>query len=137
VSRRVVFDTTTVISALVFATGRLAWLRQHWQTGECVPLLSRATALELMRVLSYPKFKLRPEDRQELLAEYLPYCKVIEVTRKCPVSCRDEKDQPFLDLAQSGKAEALISGDRDLLVLAGAVNFRILAPEEYRAESTI
>jgi uncharacterized protein len=134
VSRRVVFDTTTVISALVFTTGRLVWLREHWQMGECEPLLSRATALELMRVLGYPKFKLQPEDRQELLAEYLPYCKIIEVTRKCPVICRDEKDQPFLDLAQSGKAEVLVSGDRDLLALAGQAAFRIQTPEAYRCD---
>jgi uncharacterized protein len=137
VSRRVVFDTSTVVSALLFANGRLAWLRQHWRAEECVPMVSRTTALELTRVLSYPKFGLKPEDRQELLAEYLPYCKVNEVTKRCPVVCRDEKDQPFLDLAQSCKADVLVSGDRDLLVLADAVNFRILSPEEYRAESTI
>ncbi len=48
---RVVFDTTTVVSALLFANGRLAWLRRHWREGECVPLLSAATAAELTRVL--------------------------------------------------------------------------------------
>jgi predicted nucleic acid-binding protein len=34
--------------------------------------------------------------------------------------CRDPHDLPFLRLAVAGKAKALVSGDRDLLTLAGA-----------------
>jgi putative PIN family toxin of toxin-antitoxin system len=127
-----VFDTTTVVSAVVFAAGRLASLRSHWQGGGCVPLISTPTVAELTRVLAYPKFHLSVDDRRELLAEYLPFCEVITVTRKCRIVCRDIKDQPFLDLAQSGRAELLISGDRDLLALAGKTPFGIEAPEAYR-----
>jgi len=58
VKQRVVFDTTTVLSALLFADGRLAWLRQHWREGGCVPLISRATAAELTRVFRYPVYGL-------------------------------------------------------------------------------
>lgn len=111
-SQQVVFDTATVVSALLFGNGRLAWLRRHWREEVCIPLASRATVLELTRVFGYPKFKLSLEDRQELLAEYLPYCKIIEPAKKCPVICRDSKDQPFLDLAHSAKADMLVSGDR-------------------------
>ena len=131
-SRRVVFDTTTVVSALLFKNGRLAWLRQHWREAGCVPLISRATAAELTRVLHYPKFGLSLDDRRELLAEYLPYCEVIEPTEKCALVCRDANDQPFLDLAQSGRAYLLVSGDQDLLALAGQTTFIIEAPEAYR-----
>lgn len=131
-SRRVVFDTTTVVSALLFANGRLAWLRQHWREEGCTPLLSRATAAELTRVLGYPKFRLSQDERRELLGEYLPYCEVIELTEKCDLVCRDINDQPFLDLAQSGKADLLVSGDQDLLVLAGPTGFFIETPEAYR-----
>jgi putative PIN family toxin of toxin-antitoxin system len=130
--RRVVFDTNTVLSALLFANGRLSWLREHWRTGGCVPLLSRETAAELTRVLAYPKFRLSLDDRHELLAEFLPYCEVIDVTKRCEALCRDKKDQPFLDLTQSGKADLLISGDRDLLALAGKTSFGIETPEAYR-----
>lgn len=130
--QRVVFDTATVVSALLFANGRLAWLRPHWREGGCVPLISRATAAELMRVLGYPKFQLSADDRRELLAEYLPCCEVIEITERCVSVCRDVNDQPFLDLAQSGKADVLVSGDLDLLALAGQTTFPIETPEAYR-----
>ncbi len=126
------FDTTTVVSALVFAHRRLSWLLQHWQEGGCTPLISSATATELTRVLGYPKFRLSLEDRRELLAHYVPYCEIVEQVTRCPQTCRDEKDQPFLDLAQSGGAELLVSGDNDLLALAGQTAFLIERPEAYR-----
>lgn len=127
-----VFDTTTVVSALVFANRRLSWLVQHWHDAGCTPLISSATAAELTRVLAYPKFRLALEDRREFLAHYVPYCEIVERVTQCPQSCRDENDQPFLDLAQSGGAELLVSGDNDLLALAGQTTFQIETPEAYR-----
>ena len=134
---RVVFDTTTVVSALLFANGRLTWLRQHWRESGCVPLISRATTAELTRVLGHPKFRLSQEDRRELLAEYLPYCEVVELTERCVLICRDANDQPFLDLAQSGRADVLVSGDRDLLAMVGQTTFLIESPEDYRRRVSV
>ena len=133
---RVVFDTNTVVSALLFANGRLAWLRQHWREGGCTPLISRATVAELTRVLGYPKFRLAPDDSLELLADYLPFCETIELVEGCPAVCRDKSDQPFLDLAQSGKADLLVTGDDDLLALAGQTAFLIETPEDYRLKAS-
>jgi putative PIN family toxin of toxin-antitoxin system len=130
--RRVVFDTNVVLSALLFPDGRLAWLRLHWREGGTVPLVSPTTARELTRVLAYPKFRLSEQYRIELLALYLPYCESVDVAGKCPISCRDGKDQPLLDLAQAGKAHILVSGDQDLLALAGQTAFVIESPEDYR-----
>jgi putative PIN family toxin of toxin-antitoxin system len=116
----------------VFAHGRLSWLLQHWQEGGCTPLISSATATELTRVFGYPKFRLSLDDRRELLAHYVPYCEIVEQVMGCPQTCRDEKDRVFLDLAQSGGAELLVSGDNDLLALAGQTTFHIETPEAYR-----
>jgi putative PIN family toxin of toxin-antitoxin system len=132
VTERVVFDTTVVLSALVFDGGQLTWLRAHWRDGGCIPVASRDTVAELVRILEYRKFRLTTEQRHELLADYLPFCEIVDVTKKCSVVCRDAKDQPFLDLAHSGKADALVSGDRDLLVLAGQTKFLIESPDAYR-----
>jgi putative PIN family toxin of toxin-antitoxin system len=128
----VVFNTNTVISAVVFTSGRLAWLRLQWRDGSCIPLVSRATAKELIRVLGYPKFMLSVERCLELQSDYFPHCENIDVLEKCPVSCRDARDQPFLDLAQSGKADLLVTGDADLLALSGETEFVIETPDSYR-----
>ena len=133
---RIVFDTNVVLSALLFPRGRLAWLRAHWREGEAVPLVSKATVRELMRVLNYSKFRLSEQYRMEALALYLPYCESLIPEDKCPVLCRDAKDQPLLDLAHCAKADALVTGDEDLLVLAGQTVFAIETPEAYRRRIT-
>lgn len=132
VKLRVVFDSTTVVSALCFPSGRLNWLIQHWRSAACRPLVSRFTVAELTRVLAYPKFRLSPSDRLELLSDYLPFCEVVDSVMRGEVGCRDPRDQPFLDLAQSAKADVLVSGDSDLLTLAGQTSFVIETPEAYR-----
>jgi putative PIN family toxin of toxin-antitoxin system len=129
---RVVFDTNVVLSALLLTHDRLSWLVGHWQAGKCVPLISRATAAELARVLAYPNFRLTAIEQLEALSEYIPFCEEVETVQACPVLCRDSKDQKFLDLAQSGKADALVTGDEDLLALAGQTQFLIETPEDYQ-----
>ena len=129
---RVVFDSTTVVSALCFPDGRLRWLVRHWRDLGCTPLISRVTAAEVTRVLAYPKFGLSADARYEFLADYIPFCETIEIAEPCAVICRDRRDQPFLDLAQSGTADVLVSGDSDLLALAGKTAFSIETPESYR-----
>jgi putative PIN family toxin of toxin-antitoxin system len=129
---RVVFDTNVVLSALVFRSQRLKWLRRHWLNEDSVPLISLATEAELRRVFAYPKFKLTQAEQSLLLAEYLSFCNEVDVVVRCPVQCRDREDQVFLDLCESAGADVLVTGDADLLALAGKVGFVIETPEAYR-----
>jgi len=130
---RIVIDTNLVLSALVFAQGRLAPLRLAWQGALCHPLVSSATAAELIRVLAYPKFKLSTQDQQELLADYLPYCTTVRLPAQPPATpdCRDKHDLPFLQLAAAGKADYLVSGDQDLRSLAGHFCCPIITAEQF------
>jgi putative PIN family toxin of toxin-antitoxin system len=130
---RVVIDTNLVLSALVFAQGRLSPLRLAWQGTHCQPLVSSMTATELIRVLAYPKLKLTTEEQQELLADYLPYCTTVRMPSKLPATpaCRDKFDLPFLQLAVAGKADYLVSGDQDLLSLAGQFACPILTADQF------
>lgn len=132
----VVLDTNLVLSALVFTNGRVAALRAAWQGGRCQPLASQATASELMRVLAYPKFKLAPDEREELLADYLPYCRSVSIPARLPklLQCRDANDQMFLLLAAVGKADFLVTGDKDLLVLAPEFNRPIVTVDLFLAQ---
>ena len=45
--------------------------------------------------------------------------------------CRDAKDNKFLELAVSGKADCIVSGDADLLVLNPFRGIPILTPREF------
>lgn len=119
---RVVLDNNVVLSALLFGGGLPARVRAGWQSARFVPLASAATAQELVRVLAYPKFRLTAAEQQDLLADYLPWVQVVRIPEPPPIAppCRDPFDLPFLHLAIAGRAQALVSGDKDLLALAGA-----------------
>ncbi len=77
--RRVVLDTNVVVSALLFEHGRLSWLRPAWMAGDFRPLVSHATAAELLRVLSYSKFHLVEQEIKALLGDFLPFSEPVEV----------------------------------------------------------
>jgi len=117
---RVVLDTNVVLSALVFGGGAAGRMRRVWQRGAISPLASTATVQELVRVLAYPKFRLSQAEQDELLADYLPYTETVRIPQPPPQvpACRDVLDEPFMHLAVAGKAQVLVSGDRDLLALA-------------------
>ena len=78
--RRLVLDTNVLVSALLFPAGTVSWLRDAWQAQAVVPLASRDTTAELIRVLSSPKFQLTADEREELLADYLPWCETVSVS---------------------------------------------------------
>ena len=130
---RVVLDTNVVLSALVFRQGRLAVVRHAWQSGRCQPLVSPATASELVRTLAYPKFVLSADEQRELLADYLPYCTTVRMPQKPPKTpaCRDPLDVPFMQLAVVGTAEYVITGDRDLLALSTRFSCPILTADQW------
>ncbi len=126
---RWVLDTNVVLSALLFPSGRLTWLRDAWRSGTVVPLASRETTTELIRVLHYPRFELTPREREDLLGDYLPHCESVTVSEPVTVpQCRDPRDRPFLELAVAGQADALVTGDKDLLALAAALRIPIVTP---------
>lgn len=118
---RVVLDTNVVLPALLFGGGPAARVRAGWQSGRFVPLASTATAQELVRVFGYPKFRLSPAEQEELLADLMPWVEVVRIPASPPPvpACRDPFDLSILHLAIAGRARALVSGDRDLLALAG------------------
>ncbi len=116
---RVVLDTNCIISTLLFSQQKMAWLRHAWQNEQIIPLASKDTVNKLMRVLAYPKFKLGKDEQALLLADFLPYAATV-VIDKIPEGLpliRDKDDQMFLILAVVGKADALVSGNADILQL--------------------
>ncbi len=133
--RRVVLDTMIVLSAIILSAGRLSCIRHALQQVHLETLVCRETASELLRVLAYPKFKLSTLEQQELLADFLPYADVVELPMPWPdlPICRDEKDQVFLVLAHVGKADALITGDADILAMREDFPGLIMTAETFAA----
>jgi putative PIN family toxin of toxin-antitoxin system len=131
---RVVLDTNALVSALLFS-GVSSKLVSLWQNGLIAPLLSREILDEYLRVLSYPKFALSEEEIKELIQEeILPFAEVVKPKRRLRVVRRDPSDNKFLECAVAGKANVIISGDKDLLSLGRYRQIRIQSPAQFLAD---
>ena len=128
---RAVFDTNVLISALLFensipAQAFFAVLKQ----GEV--LLSAPLADEINRILYQTKFDryLTFEQREEFMIALVETSLLIDVTETIAV-CRDPKDNMLLELAVSGQADMIITGDSDLLALNPFRDIAILNPKDF------
>ena len=132
---RAVIDTNVVVSAFVFRAGTLAWLREAVVNGALIPLVSEKTLAELVRVLAYPRFRLTAEDRENIIVHYMEHAEAIKQprTRARLPRCRDPHDEMFIRLAYAAKADAIVTGDDDLLTLALESRIPILTPVAFRA----
>ena len=127
---RLVLDTNVLVSVLVFG-GSLHWIQQSWRGGLIVPIEGQQTTVELIGVLSYSKFGLNSIEIASLLEDYLPWAEVVDVPDGLDVPTpRDPNDRPFLELAIAGNADALVTGDNDMLVLAPEFPVPIITPRE-------
>ena len=130
--QRIVVDTNVVVSGLLFPRSELRRALEKAQTQ--VMLVSEATKLEFVEVMLRPKFDryIDLEIRKQLAAEYIRACLTVPV-HSTVRACRDPKDDKFLELAVDGRADLILSGDRDLLVLGPFRNIPIVAPMQYLA----
>ena len=130
-TNRIVFDTNVLVSALMFprSVPRQAF-NLAYSTGKI--LASTATTLELEEVLSRKKFEkyFSMEERIQFVARFFADAEIIEIKEKI-TACRDRKDDKFLELAVNGKADYIITGDQDLLLLHPFQNIVIISVSDY------
>lgn len=128
---RFVFDTNTLISAALFRTSvpRQA-VDKALLTGSL--LVSESTSLELVTVFLRTKFDryLERAKRELFLATFLQHTELIEISETIR-ACRDAKDDKFLEVAVSGNAGIIVTGDDDLLMLHPFRTISIMTPRDF------
>jgi len=133
---RYVFDTNTLVSAVLFEhsiPGQA--FRRALKRGEV--LVSPATLEELAEVLQREKFDryVTAAEREEFLEAFVERATFIEPTEEIRI-CRVAKDDKFLELAVSGGAAYLISGDNDLRSLHPFRGIAIVTAAEFLAATS-
>lgn len=125
---RWVVDTNVLVSRLLAPRGVAAQAVDK-ALGTGVLLVSDATLEELAQVLARPRFDpyLSPSDRQQFFRLLSGVSRRIPITQRVQV-CRDPKDDKFLDVALCGQAQAIVTGDKDLLALHPFHGIAIWAP---------
>ncbi len=128
---RYVFDTNVLVSALIFEESKPGQaFRYALQNGQV--LLSLPVLEETAEVMSREKLGryVTAEDRDEFLQALVGRARFIEPAAQIRI-CRDPKDDKFLELAISGAAAHVISGDDDLLTLSPFRGIEILTPHDF------
>jgi uncharacterized protein len=128
---RFVLDTNLAIRAALLDT---SYARRVFETALAVGeiLLSQAVQAELSDVFMRAKFDryVSPLRRLQFLANLIAIATPVQVTVTIRV-CRDPKDDKLLELAVSGQAVCIISGDKDLLVLHPFQDISILSFSDF------
>lgn len=128
---RVVLDTNTLISALLFS-GTASRLVPLWQFRRITVLVSKEILEEYLRVLAYPKFQLGDREIRALIEEeLLPFVEPVRVRRRLAVVRRDPADNRFLECAAASRAKYLVTGDRDLRDLESYRGITVLTVGEF------
>ncbi|MEA5505866.1 putative toxin-antitoxin system toxin component, PIN family [Halotia wernerae UHCC 0503] len=131
--RGFVCDVNVIISAVLLPGSKPDYaLRKAQDLGEL--LISESIWLELEQVLARPKFNryTTPEERNNFLVDFSKTVQFIKVSEEIN-ECRDPKDNKYLELAVSGKAECIVTGDNDLLVLNPWRGIEIMTIQEFLA----
>jgi putative PIN family toxin of toxin-antitoxin system len=132
-AERLVIDSNVWIAALISPTGTARQLVDAVLDQDIDILMSEATFAELVSRLDRPKFdRYREQEAWNLfLSELVELALWHEDTGTATGISRDPDDDKFLALAVTGQADAIISGDRDLLELAAHEGVPDLSPAQF------
>lgn len=132
-SSKVIFDTNVLISFLIGK--KLLIIKNLIAERQLIIILSNQLLLELRTVTQRPKLaKYFPKQKAEELIELLQVIGQKHDAIPFHQLSRDPKDNFLLDLADISKADYLVTGDKDLLILNPFKVTRILTPSDFESE---
>ena len=129
----VVLDTSCVLMPMTRVSGN-DWIRQEWTGGTITPLVNKSTLDELNKAIRQQRLGITEEQARTAIESYLRHAKEIpenQPSMNTP-KCRDETDQPFIDLAYQAQTAALIAEDPDLLSMKAESSVPIMSPREFK-----
>ncbi|HEY7033356.1 MAG TPA: putative toxin-antitoxin system toxin component, PIN family [Thermomicrobiales bacterium] len=120
---RAVLDTNLLVSGFVSKIGAPYELMQRWYDRAFVMVLTRQLRAEYEEVLARPRLILKHGLSHEEIGGFFEALSIdgdgVEALSPLPIAVRDAKDERVLAAALDGRADYLVTGDNDLLVLAG------------------
>ena len=113
---RVILDTNLWISFLI--SKRLRVINNLFNREAITLIFSQELLDEFIEVAKRPKFKkyFSITDLEQLLTLFDTYGELVTVISTVDI-CRDEKDNFLLALAKDSRANYLVTGDDDLLII--------------------
>ena len=127
---RGVFDNNVLVSAALLGGVPRKAFDKFLDNGTV--LVSVSMLLELADVLNRSRFDkyVTHDERLRFMVSFLKVAEMVEISEAI-IACRDPKDDKLLELAVSGTADLLVTGDKDLLVLNPFRGVEIITPREF------
>ena len=131
---KVILDTNIFVNGLLLSKSKPHKILRLWQNGHFVLLISPEILKEITQVFSRDKlkkkYKVDSGKIDKLINEILERAQFLLPSVKINV-CRDPEGNKFLELAEEGKADFLVTGDRDLLTLKRFNSTQIITPAQF------
>ena len=128
---RVVIDTNILVSFAIRPNSDFEKIFDRI-AAQGVFLVSEDTLAELFDVLSRERFrKFIPLDQSIDYVEWYAGISEQVIVAQRVVACRDPKDDKFLALAVSGRADCILAGDHDLLDMVEFNGIPVYRPAEF------
>ena len=128
---KIILDTNVLISFLI--SKELNFLDELFFSTNVKLLFSKESLHELFEVIERPKIsKYFTSIKQDSLFNQLNQVSLLIETKSKINVCRDPNDDFLLILAKDGKADYLITGDKDLLILNPFNKTKICTPTEFK-----
>ena len=127
---KVVLDTNVLISAIMFG-GKSRDILEMGISGKIKIAISQDILKKLAEVLIGKKFRTPIEFVQQTIHELSEIAELVIVTGKINVVKNDPDDNRILECAVSAKADYIVSGDSDLVILKNFKKIKILSPSDF------
>jgi putative PIN family toxin of toxin-antitoxin system len=131
---RAVVDTSILVRAVIQPNGTAGPVLLRLRRGDYTLLYAQSLLEELVDVLNRlrirDKYRLTDQDIQAIVRLLLLRGEVVQPQKRV-TACRDPRDDKFLEVAVSGKADVIVSGDEDLLVLHPFDGIPIFSPANF------
>lgn len=133
---RLVLDTNVLVSGLLYPGGPPSRLVKAWRAGAFDLVISDFVIDELTRIWAHLASRLNasPNDLADFIDTIGVRAELLRIdaamlAQASTAGLRDPDDLPVLALLIGSGADYLITGDKDLLLLAGA--YPILSPADF------
>lgn len=126
---KVVFDTNVFISAIVIPHSKAEKAILKIIEGEDTLIISKEILGEALSVLSQ-KFHRDREAVSHAALFLTDLCRVVKPAKRVRV-LKDEPDNRILECALSGRADAIVTGDKEMLKLKEFKGIKIVSLREY------
>ena len=132
---KVVLDTNVFISGILTSQGPPGFILKAWREQVFDLIVSKDILKEIEQVLFYRKIRKRhgwsDKEIKAFIGAIPLFAIIVPGKEKAKVRLKDHADEKFLIASQEGKADFLVTGDKELLRLKNYQGTEILSPNDF------